>query len=138
MAKENPPSSGKDASDASARKQWKKEIKRRLRREALQEIRPLAVGTLAMIGSALCNQGKSGVCLDFSSLFVSFRFTFFILCSKIDAVSPTTYLLSPIPNETKHIQYHSGPTPPWQGIGWPHDLLLFADLCQWHVHSIAI
>ena len=61
MAEENPPSSGKVAADASARKQWKKEIKRRLRREALQEIRPLAVGTFAMIGSALCNQGKSDI-----------------------------------------------------------------------------
>ena len=51
------------AADASSQnpvggKQWKREIKRRLRREALLEIRPLAVGTLAMIGSALCNQGK--------------------------------------------------------------------------------
>ena len=65
MVRENPPSPGKDDADgASARKQWKKEIKRRLRREALQEIRPLAVGTLAMIGSALCNQGKSGVIFD--------------------------------------------------------------------------
>mmetsp|Transcript_13364 Transcript_13364/g.38114 ORF Transcript_13364/g.38114 Transcript_13364/m.38114 type:complete len:680 (-) Transcript_13364:104-2143(-) len=58
------PSSEKDgssAADASSQsrvdgKQWKREIKRRLRREALLEIRPLAVGTLAMIGSALCNQ----------------------------------------------------------------------------------
>lgn len=94
MAKENPPSSGKVAADASARKQWKREIKRRLRREALQEIRPLAVGTLAMIGSALCNQGKSDVCLNFSCVFVSLRFTFLILCSKINAVSPTTNLLT--------------------------------------------
>ena len=51
------------AADASSQntvggKQWKREIKRRLRREALLEFRPLAVGTLAMIGSALCNQGK--------------------------------------------------------------------------------
>ena len=52
------------AADASSQnpvggnKQWKREIKRRLRREALLEICPLAVGTLAMIGSSLCNQGK--------------------------------------------------------------------------------
>ena len=97
MAKENPPSSGKDAADALARKQWKKEIKRRLRREALQEIRPLAVGTFAMIGSALCNQGKSDIRLGTG--FVIYTFfssrSIVFLCSEIDTVSPTTYLLSP-------------------------------------------
>ena len=37
----------------------KKEIKSRLRAEAGREIRPLAVGTLAMMASALANQGES-------------------------------------------------------------------------------
>ena len=82
MAKGNPPSPGKDDADgASARKQWKKEIKRRLRREALQEIRPLAVGTLAMIGSALCNQGKSGVIFD-STLSFGIYLCLIVLCCR--------------------------------------------------------
>mmetsp|Transcript_33170 Transcript_33170/g.72745 ORF Transcript_33170/g.72745 Transcript_33170/m.72745 type:complete len:676 (-) Transcript_33170:219-2246(-) len=37
-------------------KQRRKETKRRLRKEAIKEIRPLTVGTLAMIASALSNQ----------------------------------------------------------------------------------
>lgn len=99
MAEENPPSSGKEAADASARKQWKKEIKRRLRREALQETRPLAVGTLAMIGSALCNQGKSDVCLNFSSLFVSFRFVFRLM---LENSRRFAYLFAHPMNESNH------------------------------------
>ena len=39
-------------------KSRKKEIKSRLNAEAGREIRPLAVGTLAMMGSALANQGE--------------------------------------------------------------------------------
>jgi hypothetical protein len=69
MVKANPlhEKDGSSAADVSARKQWKKEIKRRLRREALREIRPLAVGTLAMIGSALCNQGEFEMVIYFIS-----------------------------------------------------------------------
>lgn len=38
-------------------KSRKKEVKERLNAEASKEIRPLAVGTLAMMASALSNQG---------------------------------------------------------------------------------
>lgn len=39
-------------------KSRKKEIKSRLNAEAGREIRPLAVGTVAMMASALANQGE--------------------------------------------------------------------------------
>lgn len=45
--------------NASLETSRKKEIKSRLRAEAGREIRPLAVGTLAMMASALANQGES-------------------------------------------------------------------------------
>ena len=50
--------------DASAKKtnsleaSRKKEVKARLNDEASRDIRPLAVGTLAMMASALSNQGR--------------------------------------------------------------------------------
>ena len=46
--------SGKAALDKSR----KKEVKSRLNIEASREIRPLAVGTVAMMASALANQGE--------------------------------------------------------------------------------
>jgi hypothetical protein len=42
----------------SLEKSRKKEVKQRLNAEASKEIRPLAVGTLAMMVSALSNQGR--------------------------------------------------------------------------------
>ena len=39
-------------------KSRRKEVKKRLNDEASKEIRPLAVGTMAMMASALANQGK--------------------------------------------------------------------------------
>ena len=56
--------SSKGANDKMTKKKQmldklrKKEIKSRLNAEAGREIRPLAVGTLAMMGSALANQGE--------------------------------------------------------------------------------
>ena len=48
----------KKKSKPSLDKSRRKEVKRRLNEEANKEIVPLAVGTLAMMGSALSNQGK--------------------------------------------------------------------------------
>ena len=48
----------KKKSKPSLDKSRRKEVKRRLNGEANKEIVPLAVGTLAMMGSALSNQGK--------------------------------------------------------------------------------
>lgn len=47
----------KDARKPSPDKARRKEVKARLNSEARGEIRPLAIGTLAMMGSALSNQG---------------------------------------------------------------------------------
>jgi len=47
----------KKKSKPSLDKSRRKEVKRRLNGEANKEIIPLAVGTLAMMGSALSNQG---------------------------------------------------------------------------------
>lgn len=47
----------KKKSKPSLDKSRRKEVKRRLNEEANKEIIPLAVGTLAMMGSALSNQG---------------------------------------------------------------------------------
>ena len=47
----------KKKSKPSLDKSRRKEVKRRLNEEANKEIVPLAVGTLAMMGSALSNQG---------------------------------------------------------------------------------
>jgi hypothetical protein len=55
-------SKSKSAGEAKAKptleKSRKKEIKSRLNAEAGREIRPLAVGTVAMMASALANQGE--------------------------------------------------------------------------------
>jgi hypothetical protein len=56
-------SAGDTAPKAKSSKPWleksrKKEIKSRLNEEASREIRPLAVGTVAMMASALANQGE--------------------------------------------------------------------------------
>ena len=48
----------KKKSKPSLDKSRRKEVKRRLNEEANKEIVPLAAGTLAMMGSALSNQGK--------------------------------------------------------------------------------
>lgn len=48
----------KDAQKPSLDKSRRKEVKSRLNAEASKDIRPLAIGTLAMMGSALSNQGK--------------------------------------------------------------------------------
>ncbi len=47
----------KDTRKPSLDKARRKEVKARLNSEATREIRPLAIGTLAMMGSALSNQG---------------------------------------------------------------------------------
>jgi hypothetical protein len=56
------PAAGTDskakANKPSLEKARKKEIKSRLNEEASREIRPLAVGTVAMMASALANQGQ--------------------------------------------------------------------------------
>ena len=118
------------AADASSQntvggKQWKREIKRRLRREALLEIRPLAVGTLAMIGSALCNQGKffwgSACCRVLSSWF-----PLLLIYASTAFIVIYIYYLFNEPNK-----YCSGPTPPRQGIGRPRQhIVILVVLCQ--------
>ena len=47
-------------------KSRRKEVKKRLNDEASKEIRPLAVGTMAMMASALANQGElcANVCYN--------------------------------------------------------------------------
>ena len=50
--------SKKEISRTSWDKSRKKEVKARLNAEASAEIRPLAVGTVAMMVSALSNQGE--------------------------------------------------------------------------------
>jgi len=47
----------KKAARGKLSKEEKKEIKKRLWKEVVKESRPIAVGTAAMIGSSLCNQG---------------------------------------------------------------------------------
>lgn len=49
---------GAAAPKAKLEKSRKKEIKARLNAEAGKEIRPLAIGTVAMMASALANQGE--------------------------------------------------------------------------------
>ncbi len=48
----------KKSKPPSLEKSRKKEVKQRLNAEASKEIRPLAVGTMAMMVSALSNQGR--------------------------------------------------------------------------------
>ena len=60
MANDKTKGDGASAKTAkpSLDKSRKKEVKERLNAEASREIRPLAVGTLAMMASALSNQGR--------------------------------------------------------------------------------
>ena len=60
MANDNTKEDGASAkkTKTSLEKSRKKEVKARLNDEARKEIRSLAVGTLAMIASALSNQGR--------------------------------------------------------------------------------
>ena len=60
MAKDNTKEDGASAKKTkpSLEKSRKKEVKARLNDEASKEIRSLAVGTLAMMASALANQGR--------------------------------------------------------------------------------
>ena len=51
-------STNKKTKKPSLDKARRKEVKQRLNEEASKDIRPLAVGTLAMMASALSNQGE--------------------------------------------------------------------------------
>ena len=63
----------KKTTKPSLDKSRRKEVKKRLNDEASKEIRPLAVGTMAMMASALANQGElcANVCY-YNLCFVTF------------------------------------------------------------------
>ena len=60
----------KKTTKPSLDKSRRKEVKKRLNDEASKEIRPLAVGTMAMMASALANQGE--LCQMYVIIYVLF------------------------------------------------------------------
>lgn len=55
---------------SSKKNEEQKKLKKRLREEAMFEIKPIALGSLAMIASTLSNQGEDNKCEQQLSIFI--------------------------------------------------------------------